>query len=146
MKIMLFAFLGIFTFMVSPVVFAEESIDLLVSPLIGGPLNSDTNQVFIVRDVKNSLTWHTAYPEIDGLDYVEGNAYLISAKKSLSIPLVELPKYELIEVNQVFKSHEPYSWKGLCVPGYHTWDGECVFAFRCSEFAYPGKPCTRDFT
>ena len=147
---LLFVIFSVFVVGITPV-FAEEQLDLLISPLIVKTTDphvepKQQKEMLIVRDVKNSLTWHTAYPEIDGLDYVEGNAYLISAKKSFALPLDELPKYKLVEVKQVFKSHKPYSWKSQCVPGYHTWtDGNCVFAFRCSEYAYPGKPCTTGF-
>jgi hypothetical protein len=125
--------------------FAEASIELLVSPIVGRTLDphleaSEQRENFIVRDIENSLLWHTAYPEIEGLDYVEGNTYLISAKKSPTIPLVESPKYELIELKQVFKSHKPY--ENTCAPGYHIWrGGDCVFGFRCGEYAYPGKLC-----
>ena len=131
-------------FAVFPVL-AEEQLDLLVSPLIERTIDphvepTQQNEVFIVRDVKNSLLWHIAYPKIDRLDYVEGNTYLISAKKSFTLPLIEPPKYELVEIKHVFKSHKPYN--NTCVPGYHVWtDGNCVFAFRCSEYAYPGKLC-----
>jgi hypothetical protein len=143
MKFLMMAMLALFAFGMSPV-FAEETIDLLVSPLIGKILDPNGHyEVFIVRDVKNSLGWHSAHPDIDGLDYVERNTYLISAKKSFTFPLVEPPKYELVEIKRVFKSHTPYN--NACAPGYHVWvDGDCVFAFRCSEHTYPGKLCIID--
>ena len=59
----------------------------------------------------------------------------------LSVPFVQHQQFELVEIKQVFKPHEPYSWKGLCVPGYISIHGTCEFGFRCSEYAYPGKPC-----
>ena len=142
MKIKLLMIIGLFVFGMHSV-FAEEPLDLLISPLIGEiHVPGYPSDVFIIRDIKNSLTWELTHPKIEGLDYVEGNTYLISVKKLLTLPLVEYSKYELIEIKQVFKSHEPYSWKSLCVPGYHVWiDGNCVFSFRCSEYAYPGKLC-----
>ena len=140
MKIALFVISSVFIFGIYAA-FAEESVDLLVSPVIGETLDSnDYRQMFIVRDIENSPIWHLAYPEIAGLDYVEGDTYLISAKKSFTLPLVEFSKYELIEIKKVFQSHKPYN--NICVPGYHVWiDGDCEFACRCSEHAYPGKLC-----
>ena len=146
MKIILFVLLAITAFVISPA-FAEEQLELLISPLIakilvpGAPYDA-----FIIRDVKNSLTWDMASIPIDGLDYVEGNTYHIIAKKSDDFTFPLNKKYDLIEIKQVFKSHKPYSLKNLCLPGYHVWtDGNCVFAFRCSEYAYPGKPCKFSF-
>jgi len=83
---------------------------------------------------------------IEGLDFVEGNAYHIFAKRSDDFSFIGNKKYELVEVKHVFKPHKPYSWKNLCAPGYQTFHGECVFAFRCNEDAYPGRPCTIDST
>ncbi len=141
-KIKLLIIIGLFVFGMYPA-FVEEPLDLLISPLIGEiHVSGFTSDVFIIRDVKNSLTWELTYPEIEVLDYVEGNTYLISVKKLFTLPLVGYPKYKLIEIKQIFKSHEPYSWKSICILGYHVWtDGNCVFAFRCSEYACPGKLC-----
>ncbi len=142
MKIKFLMIIGLFVFGMHPA-FAEEQLDLLISPLVGEiHVPGFPSDVFIIRDIKNSLTWELTYPEIEGLDYVEGNTYLISAKKLFILPLAEYPKYKLIEIKQIFKSHEPYSWKNICIPGYNVWiDENCVFAFRCGEYAYPGKPC-----
>ena len=102
MKIVLFVILIMSVFVVSPA-FAEEQLELLVSPFIGESLQpGNHHEFFIIRDVKNSMTWELAHPEIVGLDYVEGNTYLITAKKSFTIPLAEHQKYELIEIKQVF--------------------------------------------
>ena len=131
--------MGISVIGVSPA-FAE--LEILVSPVI--PKYADTGEptgALIIRDIHNNLVWESAKDPIIGLDFVEGNAYHIIAKKLFTIPLAEPQKYELVEIKQVFKSHEPYSWKSLCVPGYISIHGTCSFAFRCSEYAYPGKPC-----
>ena len=93
--------------------------------------------------ISNSLTWELTHPNIDGLDYVAGNTYRISAKKSNSFPLFEYPKYELVEIQQIFKSHEPYSWKSLCVPGYHTWDDNTP---ACVKSSSVDKLLERGFT
>lgn len=124
---------------------AEQQLELLVSPIIPRTLPSDEPlDLLIIRDVKNSPVWDGAQFPIVGLDFVEGNTYHIIAKRSDDFSFFGNKKYELVEVKQIFKSHEPYSWKSLCAPGYTTtWTSEnCVFAFRCSEHAYPGKPCT----
>ena len=145
-KIILFVVFGVFVIGI-PLVFAEEQLEILVSPIIpklvhsNEPVNS-----LIIRDIKNSPVWDGAQFPIVGLDFVEGNAYHIIAKKSDDFVPFGNKKYELIEIKHIFKPHEPYSWKSQCVPGYITWnDGNCVFAFRCSEHAYPGKPCTIGF-
>ena len=120
--------------------FAE--LEILVSPII--PRYADTDEsagILIVRDIRNNLVWESAKDPIIGLDSVEGTAYHIIAKKLFTVPLVQPQEYELVEIKQVFKSHEPYSWKGLCVPGYISIHNTCAFAFRCSEYSYPGKPC-----
>ncbi|MCH9658681.1 hypothetical protein K0U27_08355 [archaeon] len=120
--------------------FAE--LEILVSPIIPRYVDMDeTTGILIVRDIHHNLVWESAKDPIVGLDFVEGTAYHITAKKLFTVPLVQPQEYELIEIKQVFKSHEPYSWKGLCVPGYISIHGTCTFAFRCSEYSYPGKPC-----
>ena len=128
-----------FVFGVSPA-FAE--LEILVSPVI--PKYASTGEptgTLIIRDIHNNLVWEAAKDPIIGLDFVEGTAYHIIAKKTDSFQIFGDKEYELIETKSVFKSHEPYSWKGLCVPGYISIHGTCSFAFRCSEYAYPGKPC-----
>ena len=124
--------------------FAEKEIEMLVSPIVPRliPSNEPVDSL-IVRDIRSSPVWDGAQKPIVGLDFVEGNAYHIIAKKADSFQIFGNKKYELVEIIQIFKPHKPYSWKSLCVPGYLTSpDGDCVFAFRCSEVAYPGKPCT----
>ena len=126
-----------------------EQLELLVSPIIpklipsGEPVDS-----LIIRDIKNSPVWGAAQFPIVGLDFVEGNTYHIIAKKSEQFSPLGNDKYELIEIKHIFKPHEPYSWKSLCAPGYivDPLGDDCVFAFRCSEDAYPGKPCTINWT
>ena len=138
-RLMIIGVVALSIFGMSPA-FAE--LEILVSPVL--PKNAVTSEPFgtlIIRDIHNNLVWESAKDPIVGLDFVEGTAYHIVAKKLFGLPLVEPQKYELVEIKQVFKSHEPYSWKGLCVPGYMSIHGTCSFAFRCSEYAYPGKPC-----
>ena len=142
----MFAIFGVFVLGV-PSVFAEEQLELLVSPVVPKLVPSgEPAGTLIVRDIENNLLWEAAHYPIVGLDFVEGNTYHIVAKKSFDFAPFEAKKYELVEIKQIFKPHEPYSWKSQCAPGYITWtDGNCVFAFRCSEHAYPGKPCTIGF-
>ena len=131
---------GLSVFGMTPA-FAEE-LEILVSPIrptfVGAEEPLD---MLIIRDIEHNLGWEDAqYPIID-LEFVKGNAYHITVNRLLSVPFVQHPQFELVEIKQVFKSHEPYSWKGLCVPGYISIHGTCEFGFRCSEYAYPGKPC-----
>ena len=144
--LMSFAVLISGTFLVTSVN-AEKQLELLVSPIIPRlfPLNEPSDSL-VVRDVKNSPVWNGAKIPIEGLDFVEGNAYHIIAKRSDDFRPIDNKKYELVEVKNVFKPHKPYSWKGLCAPGYQTFQGQCIFASVCNEDAYPGRPCTWDTT
>ena len=122
-------------------VFGEE-LEILVSPVIPrlAPSGEPTGTL-IIRDIHHSFVWEAATDPIIGLDFVEGNTYHIIAKKTDNFQLLGDKEYELVETIKVFKPHKPYSWKGLCVPGYISIHNTCSFAFRCSEYAYPGKPC-----
>ena len=129
--------------------FTGKQLELLVSPIIPKLIPSDEPvDSLIIRDIKNSPVWGAAQFPIVGLDFVEGNTYHIIAKKSEDFNPLGNNKYELIEIKHIFKPHEPYSWKSLCAPGYFIdpLGNDCVFAFRCSEDAYPGKPCTVNWT
>ena len=139
MRVLFLIIVGISVFGVSPA-FAE--LEILVSPVI--PKYAGTGEptgTLIIRDIHNNLVWEAAKDPIIGLDFVEGTAYHIIAKKTNSFQIFGDKEYELVETKNVFMSHEPYSWKSLCVPGYISIHGTCSFAFRCSEYAYPGKPC-----
>ena len=138
--------LVIFAFEISTV-FAEKEIEMLVGPIIPRtfPLNEPSDHL-VVRDIKNSPVWTGAKNPIEGLDFVEGNGYHIIVKRSEDFRPIDNKKYELVEVKHIFKPHKPYSWKGLCAPGYQTFEGQCIFASRCNADAYPGRPCTWDVT
>ncbi len=134
---------GLSVFGVSP---AFADLEILVSPVIPRILPSgEPTGTLIIRDIHNNLVWESAKDPIIGLDFVEGNAYHVIVKKTDSFQILGDKEYELVQTKQVFKSHEPYSWKDLCVPGYISIHGTCVFAFRCSEYAYPGKLCEISF-
>ncbi len=108
LKIKLLIIIGLFVFGMY-FAFAEEPLDLLISTLIGEiHVSGFTSDVFIIRDVKNILTWELTYLEIEGLAYIEVT-YLIFVKNLFTLPLVGYPKYKLIGIKQIFKSHEPYS-------------------------------------
>ncbi len=136
------------TFLISNIS-AEKQLELLVSPIIPKLVHSDEPvDSLIIRDVNNSPVWDGALYPIVGIDFVEGNAYHIIAKKSDDFQFPENKKYELIEIKHIFKPHKPYSWKSLCAPGYliDPHGDDCVFVFRCSEDAYPGRPCIINWT
>ena len=142
MKTRLIIVIGVVGFSIFGMSHAYAELEILVSPIIPKYLDTDENTgILLVRDIHNNLVWESAKDPIIGLDFVEGTAYHIIAKKLFTVPLVQPQEYELVEIKQVFQSHEPYSWKGLCVPGYILTHGTCAFAFRCSEYSYPGKPC-----
>ena len=134
--------IGVVAFSIFGMSPAFAELEILVSPVL--PKNAVTSEPFdtlIIRDIHNNLVWESAKDPIIGLNFEEGTAYHITAKKLFTVPLVQPQEYELVEIKQVFKSHEPYSWKNLCVPGYISINNICSFAFRCSEYSYPGKLC-----
>ena len=66
--------------------FAE--LEMLVSPV--NPRYADTDEpigTLIVRDIHNNLVWESAKDPIVGLDFEEGTAYHITAKKLFTVPL-----------------------------------------------------------
>ena len=142
MKTRLMIVIGVVGFSIFGMSHAFAELEILVSPVI--PKYADTGEpvgTLIIRDIHNNLVWEAAKDPIIGLDFAEGIAYHIVAEKADSFQIFGTKEYNLVETKMVFKSHESYSWKSLCVPGYISIHGICSFAFRCSEYAYPGKPC-----
>ncbi len=143
--------LVLFGFVISSVsmstAFADEVKTVSVAPIITYCGINDTEKCMMLRE-HTSPVWDSSAKSIEGLNYVEGNSYVISAKitrdENPSVPYLD-KKYELIEILEVYKQHKPYTWESLCVPGYYNINGTCIFNFRCGgENADIGVPCSMD--
>jgi len=137
--------LSIIMFVV-PSVYAEETKTLFIQPQLVDCVGVGPMKCMQIRENLHS-EWMTFYDNIEGFNFVPGNAYQITVKViDVDNPPADASnkKYELIEIIKQESTTKHIPYKDTCAPGFVPLGKTCVLNDRCGPGVYPGKVCMMD--